>query len=868
VNKKISFPVMLIVVLFSILLTGGKVSAAATNPEVASVILYVKPDGVGNCTTWADACGLQAALSNAVFGDEIRVAAGTYKPGTSRSDTFQLKSGVAIYGGFPAAGGETRNWEVNLTILSGAISSNPGNNSYHVVTGSGVNATSILDGFTITGGNANSNYPNNYGGGIYNIEGSPALTNIKFVSNNSSRNGGGGMYNLDSAPVLTNVTFESNTGNYGGAMYNANSNPTLINVSFLENSALSDGGAIYSTGGNLTLTTVNFTSNGSYRYGGAMFSKDCNSDLTNISFSLNSGKYGGAMYNSGGNATLDNVTFSQNSVTYDGGAIYNSGINPTITNVTFSQNNASLAGGAMYNSTSNPILTNVTFFSNTANYGGGLYNSGTRPAVTNAIFWGNTPDQINGGIPTVTFSDVQGGFDGEGNINVDPLLGPLANNGGYTKTHALGASSPAIDAGSPSLCPGTDQRGYVRPMDGNDDGSVRCDMGAYEYGSIIATFPLTVSTIGGGTVTVSPQKPLYDWGEVVVLTPSANFDWVFTGWGGDRTGTANPLYVTITGATNITATFVVNEFTITVSVDPASTGSVTIEPMKDVYHYGDLVTFTAIPNIGSSFGSWSGDYTSTLNPLKISITGNTNLVANFVQAEYVLDVVVLPPGSGSVSKNPAQNSYHYGDVVTLTPVPSPGWLFSGWSGGASGLDNPLTITMTGDISINANFTAIEYTLEVAIDPIGSGTVVVVPDQATYHYGDSVTLTGTATESPYWDLSYWSGDVSSTDNPLTITITGDTSITAHFSNQFRLTIVANPADSGTVTVDPVQANYIYGDQVELTPVAKTGWTFTGWSGDASGSDNPLNYTMVGNADIIANFKQVSFYIYLPTVIKKQ
>jgi len=82
---------------------------------------------------------------------------------------------------------------------------------------------------------------------------------------------------------------------------------------------------------------------------------------------------------------------------------------------------------------------------------------------------------------TITYSDVWGGFVGDGNINIDPQLMLLENNGGFTQTNALTAGSKAIDAGSPDQCPETDQRGEKRPMDGDDDGKKICDMGAYEF---------------------------------------------------------------------------------------------------------------------------------------------------------------------------------------------------------------------------------------------------------------------------------------------------------------------------------------------------------------------------------------------------
>lgn len=99
--------------------------------------------------------------------------------------------------------------------------------------------------------------------------------------------------------------------------------------------------------------------------------------------------------------------------------------------------------------------------------------------ITNSILWGNTPDQISGSA-TITYSDVQGGWAGTGNLDLDPLLGPLADNGGFTFTHALYPGSPAIDAGDPANCPATDQRGFPRPLDGDGLNGPRCDMGAYE----------------------------------------------------------------------------------------------------------------------------------------------------------------------------------------------------------------------------------------------------------------------------------------------------------------------------------------------------------------------------------------------------
>jgi hypothetical protein len=277
---------------------------ARANPGIFRVEVNGATSGsCGDQIDWSNPCDLQYALTTvAASGDELWVASGTYTPttGTDRTVSFQLKSGVGLYGGF--AGTETarnqRNIAANLTILSGDIdhndtanpATNPsqivGNNSYHVVNGSGTDSTAVLDGFTVTGGNADSD-----GGGMYNSSGSPTVTNVTF-SGNSAGSAGGGMYNLSSSsPTVTNVTFSGNSaGSEGGGMFNVNqSSPMLTNVTFSGNSAGGSGGGIL----NLGLS---------------------NATLTNVTFSGNSAPIGGGMYNFSSGSTLANVTFSGNSV--------------------------------------------------------------------------------------------------------------------------------------------------------------------------------------------------------------------------------------------------------------------------------------------------------------------------------------------------------------------------------------------------------------------------------------------------------------------------------------------------------------------------------------------------------------------------
>jgi len=537
---------LLIAALMLLPLSSNPASANAPRADLTeTIIYYVKPGASGDCLSWDTACDLQPALTHFTAPDQIWVAMGRYIPTTTgdREATFLLKPGVTILGGFPADGGGLgdRDWLVHTTILSGDLngddqgSTGYDENSYHVVTINDVDATPILDGFIISGGNANGTWPHNSGGGIYNLNGDPYLSNLIICDNFASGNGAG-MTNLGGNPHITYVTFSGNIAILdGGGMINGSSNLSLNNVAFIGNWAANFGGGI-ATGGNLTLTDVIFSGNAA-------------------------NWLGGGIYRGGGNLTVVNGLFYSNGTVEpegQGGAIYSSSGNHILTNVTLSNNHAS-AGGGIMSVDSEFTLTNVTFTDNEAFSegigGGGMYNYASNPVLKNCILWGNTPDQISGEDAIVTFSVIQGGYAGEGNIDLDPLLLPLANNGGFSQTHALGDESPAIDAANPALCPIFDQRGFLRPIDGNLDGIASCDMGAYEFGSSLEGFPLSVNIAGQGSVTKDPDQSEYFYGEQVLLTASADPGWFFSGWSGDVAGNLNPLIFTVIGETNIDAVF-------------------------------------------------------------------------------------------------------------------------------------------------------------------------------------------------------------------------------------------------------------------------------------------------------------------------
>jgi hypothetical protein len=447
-------------------------------------IVYVKQNGTGTGSSWANAYpGLADVLLAAKTNTDIKeiwVAAGTYKPlhaanddtpsANLRDKAFVLVEGVKIYGGFPANASDVAHTSIstrghdpllNATILNG-------DNAYHVVIGVNIapESETILDGFTITGGNANGSSSilvngqlvyRSSGGGILNYYSSPTLTNLT-ISENTANYGGGGISNSYGSPTFTNLTISGNTVNSGGGggIYNYSSSPTFTNVIISGNTAI----------------------NGS----------------------------GGGILNGSSSPTFTNVTITGN-VAPRGGGIANNSASPTLTNVIISGNTASsdIYGGGIYNyNYSSPTLTNLTDSGNTAinGSGGGKYNDYTSyPKLTNSIVWGNsasTENNIynqNNNAPTYTnYSLVQGEdltVAGTGNLNgtlpennplfASPALASAAPT--TTGNYRLKIASPLIDKGNIDLYDGPDV-----DIDGNPRfSSANIDLGAYEFSGWIWT---------------------------------------------------------------------------------------------------------------------------------------------------------------------------------------------------------------------------------------------------------------------------------------------------------------------------------------------------------------------------------------------
>ena len=330
--------------------------------------------------------------------------------------------------------------------------------------------------------------------------------------------------------TIANGQGGSSAGQEGGGIRNSGT-LTVTNTTIASNSVLSDGGGIFNAaGGTLTVTNTTLSSNtatGVFGDGGGIFNKGTLT-VTNTTLSSNSatdGSNGGGIENDGGTMNLINSTLSVNTAGYGGGIYINSGT-VTVTNSTLSGNSAVLFsasggyGGGIENGNGTLTLTNSTLTGNSASSydGGGIETFGTSN-LTNTIVAGNTaarngPD-INGTVVSHGHNLIGNTTGGNGFIasdkqNVNPLLSPLADNGGTTplpdgshvKTQAITSTSPAFHAGDPTTCTAPfptgansqDERGPAFPRS-----TTACSIGAFEPQSAAVTITLSPTTLPAAT---------------------------------------------------------------------------------------------------------------------------------------------------------------------------------------------------------------------------------------------------------------------------------------------------------------------------------------------------------------------------------
>ena len=857
--------------------------------------------GADSGVSWQDAYtelqeALRLAQACATF-TEIWVARGVYTPGVTALSSFTVSSGVAVYGGFAAT--ETllsqRNWSANMTVLSGDLDNNDGKdangvitntakitgtNAYHVVWMDGVTkpitTSTLLDGFTITGGRAKGGGTHNSGGGL-----------VCFGQ-------GAGK---SCSPTITNVTLRGNVAaGSGGAMYNTGrisgvSNPTLVNVSFIGNTSVGSGAAMYNAGSTGTcsplLTSVTFSGNVSSNHGGAIY----NYALQGVS-----------------SPVLTNVVFSHNTAANQGGAMYNNGTtrgvsSPVLTNVLLIGNRAK-RGAALYNNggvegNSSPHLTNVTFSRNTATDAGAvLYNYGhyagtSGPTLTNVIMWGNTAlsgTQIYNysAVPTINFSLLQGGAGGiGGNSGTDAFsvgTGNLSASPLFVDAAAglldLLPGSPAIDAGTDAGASAFDLRGLPRPR------VQRTDMGAYE----MQGFTLAILTGDGQTADVGSPFALplvaqisgqlgeiVGSGAIVVTPPSAgpgvsvtapftlSIDDLGRAWTGVTANSLAGVYtVTMTARGVLTPALftLTNQYSLTVSASasPSSGGTVS---SPDGSLYGETVTVVAAVNAGYTFVNWTENNVevSTASTYSFALTADRTLVAHFAPSgptTYSISVSADPLAGGAAGGGGQVNS---GDIVTVTAAANSGYAFVNWTEGAAAVSTARVYTFqaTGNRTLVAHFSAlppVTHTISISADPADGGSV---SGGAQVTHGAEVTVT--ATSNPGYSFVNWTvaGIGYSTAPAYRFTATEDRTLVAHFAwngpASYSVIVSAEPLEGGVVSGG---GPFLQGSTTTVSATPNSGYAFAYWAenGEVVTTTSTYNFTVLSDRDLAAQFSQVT------------
>lgn len=373
---------------------------------------------------------------------------------------------------------------------------------------------------------------------------------------------------------------------------------------------------------------------------------------------------------------------------------------------------------------------------------------------------------------------------------------------------------------------------------------------------------LNVTKTGQGTVTRDPNKASYGCNETVTLTAAPAPDWSFQGWGGALSGSELVKTITLTKSESVTATFT-NSTLYTMNVNVVSDGdgvggTVTKTPDLAGYSYGTDVTLVATPTPGWSFVGWSGDYTGTEPEAVVPMTGNMNITATFDQDEYTVETLILTEGvgvGGTITVEPVQPTYLYGEAVTIIVTPEPGWTFTGWEGqGVSGTDLELHLSMSQNVVAIARLVQNQYDLVVDIVSNGEpgqvgGVVTKDPDKTAYGHGQVVTLQ--ASPANGWVFDGWGGDLAGTEPTTTVEMLSDKSITAEFT-QLHYTVTATAQGAGHVDVTPAKDYYLYGEIVTLTPVPDPGMEFVLWTGDINNDVAPAVVAIESNLTVEAVF----------------
>ena len=373
---------------------------------------------------------------------------------------------------------------------------------------------------------------------------------------------------------------------------------------------------------------------------------------------------------------------------------------------------------------------------------------------------------------------------------------------------------------------------------------------------VVFAAPATV-IVASADATMGSVEPAGDSivasGSEFTVTATAEQGYMFTAWlsGTDTISTVNPFTFTVDGDTSLTAHFELGYATLTVASADATMGSV--EPEGDsLVLIGSDIQLTATPADHYHFVAWlSGtDTVSTDNPLTYTMAGDTTLTAHFAIDQHT---VTLSADATMGTVEPAGDSIvDYGTEFSATATALEGYSFVAWLAGTDtvGTDATLVFTVESDTALTAVFSLNQYTVTLATADAALGTVESLGDTVVSH-GSELVIEATAEEGAYF-VAWLSGeDTVSAVNPLTLTVTSDSALTAHFSvYTYTLTASVTPDNSGSITGVPSEA-VAHGTTVSLTAVPAEGFHFVSWSNGAT--DANIVIVVTSDTNLVATFE---------------
>ncbi|MFN6050100.1 MAG: beta strand repeat-containing protein, partial [Planctomycetia bacterium] len=563
---------------------------------------------------------------------------------------------------------------------------------------------------------------------IFNVTTGGNLTISGVTVSGAQTTGEGGAFKVDDGTLsIFDSIIWGNTARSGGGIYSIYGNVTVNKSTLSGNSAIGNGGGGGEGGGianfqysNLNVNNSTLTGNSATNNGGGVYNRNNggNITVTNSTIASNTANNGGGGIFNQGTFTVSNSTIASNTGTNGGGGILSTGTGTgTVTNSTLSGNNATNGSGGIYNfgtlNIANTIIANST-----------VINSSS--PINDYAGSGSIGTNLNNLVQDGTLNDTTGNSSGSGNIAGDPLLSPLANNGGPTFTMALGATSPAITAGDATVSNaapifGLDQRGYLRS-------TTSPSIGAVEFNGTIPPAPTVTS--------VSPSTGSGAGGTSITIT------------GTDLAG-ATSVTIGGTAATNL----VVNSPTSIMVTTPAHTaGAVSIEvttvggtnTANTLYSYAPTVTSstnnlainaTTLTITGAGFDTIAANNTVSLSSGTGTVTSATatQLTVTFNTAPTLgtLGAVVTTNGISSGNEVPVANIVEVPTITSISPAAGP------TAGGTTITINGLSFINVTGVTIGgiaaSSFTVVNGQKITAITPpgtFGAANVLVTDNNGT------------------------------------------------------------------------------------------------------------------------------------------